>query len=252
MVTDLANEITSCAEWDPKILRSPTQTVTPISREAATDKPFAQGLQTAVEVPVLSTSKTNGFIDDLIQVFLDTPENRERGAHCVPLAVHATSRPHASNDEPIPRRSLLGKAKRLAKGTPAEPQIVQGLEMATQSLLVSLPDNKFEAWTAELQAMITSKRTTYGAIDLMVGQLNHATFLIPLTRHFLNRLGNRIQRSQLKKTGDHAASGGNQGHDLVGQVPGDSKPGNLDELPHHTPANTRLSIRLLPLWGCRI
>jgi hypothetical protein len=57
MVTDLANEITSCAKWDLKTLRSPAQTVTLTRREVAKDKPFAQGLQTAVEVPVLSTSK---------------------------------------------------------------------------------------------------------------------------------------------------------------------------------------------------
>jgi hypothetical protein len=199
MVTDLANEITSCAEWDPTTLRSPTQTVTPIPREVAEGEPFAPGLQTAVEVPVLSTSKTDGFIDDLIQVFLDTPENRERGAHCVPLAVHATSRPHAGDEEPIPRRSLLGEAKLLAEGTPAELQIVLGWLVATRSLLVSLPDDKFESWVTDLQAMIDSKRTTYGDLDSMVGRLNHAAFLIPLARHFLNRLRNRIQRSQPQK-----------------------------------------------------
>jgi hypothetical protein len=33
----------------------------------------------------------------------------------------------------------------------------------------------------------------------MVGRLNHAAFLIPLARHFLNRLRNRIQFSQPQK-----------------------------------------------------
>jgi hypothetical protein len=60
--------------------------------------------------------------------------------------------------------------------------------MATQSLPDSLPDDKFEAWVTDLQAMITSKQMTYSDLDSMVGQLNHAAFLIPLARHFLHRL----------------------------------------------------------------
>jgi hypothetical protein len=71
--------------------------------------------------------------------------------------------------------------------------------MGTQSLIVSLSDDKFEAWAADLQAMITSKRMTCGDLDLMVGRLNYAAFLIILARHFLNRLRNRIQRSQPQK-----------------------------------------------------
>lgn len=54
----------------------------------------------------------DGFIDDLISVFLDSPENRIRNTQAVPLAMHLMSRPHAGNDrEPVPRREILSQAK---------------------------------------------------------------------------------------------------------------------------------------------
>jgi hypothetical protein len=82
-----------------------------IYREVAKEEPFAQGLPMAVEVPVLPGLKTSQFINDLIQVFLDTPKNQEQGAHFVPLAVHTTSQTHPVNNKQILRRSQLGTAK---------------------------------------------------------------------------------------------------------------------------------------------
>jgi hypothetical protein len=93
-VTDLANEIYMCREWDPEKLRSPGQPITPEPKLEAKKEPFTQSLPTAVQIPTSSTSKTDGFIDDLLTVFLDNPTNRERAPLTVPLAMQVTSRPH--------------------------------------------------------------------------------------------------------------------------------------------------------------
>jgi hypothetical protein len=109
MVTNLANEIAICNEWDPATLRSPSQPITPVPKlDNADGSLFATVQTTAVAVPVRSTIKTDGFIDDLILVFLDTPTNRERAPHCVPLAVRTTSRPPAGPTEPVPRCYYIG------------------------------------------------------------------------------------------------------------------------------------------------
>jgi hypothetical protein len=127
MVTDLANEIAICDEWNPATLRSPAQPITPVPKlDNADGSLFAKAGATTVAVPVTSTVKMDGFIDALILVFLDTLKNRARAPHCVPLAVHATIRPHVGPNEPIPRRNILGDAKLLAEGTPDELQIVLG------------------------------------------------------------------------------------------------------------------------------
>jgi hypothetical protein len=72
MVTDLANKIYRCSAWNPETLRSPAQPTTPRPRPLPTNVAFESAMPMAVVVPVTVTAKTEGFIDDLIQVFLDT------------------------------------------------------------------------------------------------------------------------------------------------------------------------------------
>ena len=153
----------------------------------------------AVQVPTTVTARSDSFIDDLIRVFLDTPLNRAREPHAVPLAIHVTSRPHAGSDEPIKRRELMSKPKLIAEGGPAEDQIVLGWTLDTRSLLVILPFDKFEAWSGDLKVIIAERKGTFGQLETTVGRLNHAAYIIPLSRHFLNRIRLRIKVRKHKK-----------------------------------------------------
>ncbi len=192
MVTDLANEIYMCQEWDPEQLRSPGQPTTPEPKLDSDAEPFAQSLPTAVTVPTSSTTKTDGFIDDLITVFLDTPANWNRAPHIVPLAIHVTSRPHAGKDEPVTRRNILLDQKLIVEGSPAETQTILGWIIKTRKLTIALPNDKFDAWSGELKKMIKNKRTTFGDMESTVGRLNHVAYVIPLARHFLTRMRAKI------------------------------------------------------------
>ena len=110
LVTDLANEIGQCVDWDPERLCSPAQPVAPPPRRQGGSVPIRAGRPMSVVIPTPSgrVSRVDGFIDDLINVFLDTPENCRRQPHPVPLAMHVTSRPHAGDEvEPVPRRPLM-------------------------------------------------------------------------------------------------------------------------------------------------
>jgi hypothetical protein len=78
MVTDLANEIYCCSAWNPDNLRSSAQPETLTPPSLPPDVAFESAMPMAVVMPVTITTQTNGFIDDLIQVFLDTPDNLER------------------------------------------------------------------------------------------------------------------------------------------------------------------------------
>jgi len=188
MVTDLANEISQCDEWDPTELRSPVQGDTPKPIRLPDSIPIARACAQAVEPPPTPEGRVDGFIDDLINVFLDTDRNCARQPHVVPLAVHVTSRPHAGDDEPIPRQELLSIAKLLAEGSPEEIQAVLGWILDTRRLLVSLPTDKTNAWLSDLEAVIRRRRCTIGDLETLVGRLNHAAFVIPLARHFIGRL----------------------------------------------------------------
>jgi hypothetical protein len=193
MVTDLSNEIPLCKEWDHNKLRSPSQPDTPRPVLLPTAIKIAQAMPMAVSVPTTVTARTDSFIDDLIRVFLDTPLNREREPHTVPLAIHVTSRPHLGEAEPVKRRGLVSAPKLIAEGAPAEDQIVLGWTLNTRALMVILPADKFEAWSFDLRSIIATKRGTYGELESMLGRLNHVAYIIPLARHFLGRLRLRLR-----------------------------------------------------------
>ena len=100
MVTDLANEIILCKDWDPSEIRSPDQPVAPEPKRLNANIPHAPAREMAVAIPALETGKVDVFIDDLIDTFPDSPENLARKPHVVPLAMHVTSRPHAGTKNP--------------------------------------------------------------------------------------------------------------------------------------------------------
>ena len=199
MVTDLSNEIGISSDWDYKSLRSPSQPETPQPKLVEESVPIALGKPMAVQVPVDATGRTDSFIDDLIRVFLDTPEAREREPLIVPLAIHVTCRPHAGEHEPVPRRPLLSEAKLIAEGTPAEVQIVLGWDLDTHRLLLLLPFDKHTAWLSDLGPIVESRRVTFGELETVLGRLNHAGYIIPLARHFLSRLQHRLRSRKPKR-----------------------------------------------------
>ena len=200
MLTDLANDLLS-ANIDPEDIRSPTvedEHTKPISVYNETE-PFAKAIPPAVEVPITTTAKVDCFVDDLVIAFLGVAANMLRACHAVPLAVHLLSRPHAGDEEPVPRRQLLEPSKLSAEGRPTEVLVVLGWVMDTRKLLFSLPPDKSRAWVEDLRAMRSRGHTTIEALEQMVGRLNHASYLIPLSRHFLNRLRWRIPNGKRRK-----------------------------------------------------
>ena len=192
IVTDLANEISQCAEWDPNELRSPVQPTTPEPKRLSEDVPLATCRRLAVAIPIPDggmVGRVDGFIDDLINVFLDTPINCANQPHVVPLAMHVTSRPHSGDDdEPIIRRPILSIPKLIAEGIPAEVQIVLGWRLDTRRLLIALPDDKYLAWTDDLSRIERTGECRFKELDQLVGRLNHSAYVVPVTRNFLSRL----------------------------------------------------------------
>jgi hypothetical protein len=154
-----------CADWDPDVLRSPDQPVTPKPIRLGRSVPFAVTLPMTVSVPPIITGRVDGFIDDLINVFLDTAANCQRQPHVVPLVMFVTSRPHAGDKhEPIQRRAILLLEELLLEGAPAEIQIVLGWLLDTHRLLVALPDDKYNAWTLVIDEIVLKRHCTKQAI----------------------------------------------------------------------------------------
>ena len=192
LVTDLSNEISQCSNWEPSETHSPAQPRTPEPKRIEDGTPIAPGKRMAVQIPIPKSGpigRVDGFIDDLINVFLDNDLNCRIQPHVVPLAMHVTSRPHAGDaQEPITRRPILSIPKLNAEGSPAEVQIVLGWKLNTRELTVSLPDDKFRAWTEDISRLEAEGTCQFQDLEQLVGRLNHASFVVPITRHFLGRL----------------------------------------------------------------
>jgi hypothetical protein len=188
MLTDLANEVPLSPDWDPSPL--PGQNFDELPDEV----PFGQACDMAYDVPVSVTFRCDCFVDDVIQAFLDTPRNRRILPSIVPFVAGIFFRPHAGEAEPVPRRPIFSPEKQAAEGTPAELQVVLGWLLDTRRLLLALPDDKFRAWSDDIQTVIESGVVTAQDLETIVGRLNHASHVLPLARHFLPRLRRRSQR----------------------------------------------------------
>jgi hypothetical protein len=199
MVTDLSNEIPLCGSWDPTVTKSLIQTTAPAPVLLDPEIPLTAGRPMAVQIPVTLTGRSNCFIADIIKVFLAVPGECERQTQAVPLAVYVTTRPHAGDSEPIPRPENIAVPKLVAKGTPAEDQIVLGWCLETRRLLIRLPGDKFIAWTSDVSTVLSTGKTTFADLESLVGWLNHAAYVIPLSRHFINRLRLRLNKRTFAK-----------------------------------------------------
>jgi hypothetical protein len=201
LVTDLSNEIGQCADWDPEELRSPAQPENPEPVRLPESIPIVRARRMAVTLPMSKAGgRVDGFIDDLINVFADTPENCRRQPHVVPLAMHVTSRPHAGDaHEPVPRRPILSLPKLIAEGRPAEVQIVLGWRIDTRRLEISLPDDKYKAWSGDVLHLIRDGHCGSKELETLVGRLNHTSYIMPNARHFMSRIRQGLKSKSKKR-----------------------------------------------------
>ena len=198
MVCDLSNELTMMEEWDPDVLFSPTQPTIPKPIYLDKSIPFAQGREMAVEVHTTSFGRGDAFIDDIIKVFLARPDVIKKNAASAPLALHVSMRPLAA-DEPIPRKESLSIPKLVAEGTPSEIMIVLGWEINTRLLLLCLPLDKYKKWIREINDILNKSSTTRVTLESIIGKLVHASFVIPLSQHFLQRMRFKLKIMKDKK-----------------------------------------------------
>ena len=139
-----------------------------------------------VKVPLSSRGKMDEFIDGIMtQGYYDKHWKRLVGVSL--LALHMFGRP-LNTDEPIPRDDLVAINKLLAEGTPMETQVALGWLINTRLFAIALPNDKHTEWAYQIKQILNSEWASFEDLDSLVGRLNHAAMVTPLTRHFLGRL----------------------------------------------------------------
>jgi hypothetical protein len=184
---DLANDLLACTSWDPNELHSPIQEKVPIPVSLPDTVPFESALEMIVDLPDETQGKADLYLDDGVTITADIGDNLHRAAAAIPLAMHIVGRPRSGN-EPIPREELLALKKLAAEGGLAEIQIFLGWALNLRQLLVSLPISKFNAWSDVIEGIIACAVTCEHVMETLIGRLDHMCSVMPMARHFMNRL----------------------------------------------------------------
>jgi hypothetical protein len=189
-ICDLATEIAHDDRWNPWTLASPLQHLVPSPRFCADDIPFTDGKALAVNIDINDRGTHDVYIDDVIGLAIDLPEtnNIQQIEHAHLLAIHACCRP-VHNFEPIPRHSMVSEKKLRAEAALAELQRILGWDWDLRChIIISLPINKFVAWTKIINDTIASGYVNAKEFESTIGRLNHLALVVPLVNHFLSRL----------------------------------------------------------------
>jgi hypothetical protein len=146
-----------------------------------------------IAIPVNSRGQSDCYIDAIIKIFLAIQGHIKQQMQSIPLAAFVTTRPNAGTDEPILCWESMSVPNLITERTPAEDQIILGWCLDTpRRLVVKLPGDKFISWLSDIAEVLASSKIIFGDFESLVGHLNHAAYVIPLSRHFMNHLRKRI------------------------------------------------------------
>ena len=196
-ICDLATAIAHDDDWDPDELQSPLQHLIPPPEFLPDDIPFEEGKELAVHIEVSDRGTHEMYLDDLIGLGIDLPgtSNIKRSEAAPLLAIHSCARP-IHEHEPIPRTHMISKTKLDAEANLSEIKIILGWRWDFRRLIISLPDNKFTAWTDGISVILNTRRVTTKELESTIGRLGHLSLVLPFVHHFLSRLRELLTRSK--------------------------------------------------------
>ena len=106
-------------------------------------------------------------------------------------------------EEPVPRKETLSLPKLKAEGTPSEMMIVLGWWLDTHKLLLRLLDDKFRAYSQEVEEILAAGTVDGKDLESIIGKFVHVSYAVPLSRHYLDNL--RLKLKSLKENNPHCS-----------------------------------------------
>ena len=133
-----------------------------------------------VDVPVNPCGVTDVYIDDTLGLAVDVEgsDNVMRLERAILLAIFTAAHPkHPS--EPIPREEMAVLAKLLKEAGLEETKTILGWDFDFRRMLVSLPENKFTAWSEAIQTILYEGCVTVKELERNIGSLVHLGLVLP-------------------------------------------------------------------------
>jgi len=200
-ICDLAIAILHDDEWDLSAIDPPGLDLVPSTLLLDDSIPFGNGRQLVVDIPVDPRGTADVYIDDTIglAVELSGSMNSERLRRAILLAIHTAARSRHP-DEPIPREEMAAIQKLLAEARCEEIKIVLGWLLNFRLLRISLPDNKFQAWSTAATDILRRGSTTAKELECNIGRWTHLGMILPSVHHFLSRLRDLQRRATNRRS----------------------------------------------------
>eukprot|EP00957_Ditylum_brightwellii_P035348 2681062-Ditylum_brightwellii.AAC.1 len=155
--------------------------------ELRCDLPFAEAIPSDVKMPPQPDTKIVKYINDAHTTAIDN-EDVFRPKKTFPLALGLLFC-KSGKHEPIEKDEILPKMKMEREGILSKLKIFLGWFMDSPLFQVQLPRYKDDVWSKEVIKLLRGlKPFILEDIKLLIGKLNRAGFIIPLSRHFLNRI----------------------------------------------------------------
>ena len=131
IITNLANDILSCKNWDLDTLKIPHSNNFFLPQLLNKYIHFHPARPADVQVPPRKYGKVDRYIDNSIPVVIHEGDHASRAANVVSLKIHIVRRP-VSKNEPISQDGLLSFYKLHSKGYMAKLKIVTGWTVNTR------------------------------------------------------------------------------------------------------------------------
>ena len=200
-ICDLINAILQHEDWDPLTLFAETaQANVPPKETFEDDTPFGIGRDLIVDIPVDARGIVDLYIDDFIglTVDLDNTDNATRLERAPLLGLTAVSR-EVSPFEPLPRDDMDARNKLIAETGLSETKIILGWLLNFRTMTISLPENKFIAYSRTISDMIERGWTSKAELESNMGRWTHLGNVVPHIFHFLSRLRLLLRRLQNRR-----------------------------------------------------
>jgi hypothetical protein len=141
------------------------------------------------------------YIDNLIQaaVIIEGTNNAIRCKQATLLAIDVCAWPKHLN-KPIPRKEMEARNKLEAEAGLEECKTILGWLVDTRCLLLSLPKNKFVAWTTIIKEVIKQRWTMAKEMESITGRLRHLGMAIHVVYYFLSRLHDLQEQAKSRRS----------------------------------------------------
>ncbi len=164
------------------------------------DIPFGIGKELVVDIPVDPRGKIDTYINNFVglMVDIDGSDNAKRMESAPLLRVSVMSR-EVSELEPLPCDDMDARNKLIAETGLTKQNIILGLSFDFHRMTISLPENKFRAYSKGNSEIIDRGWTSKGELETNIGRWIHLRQIVPPVHHFLSRLRYLKQRAKNKR-----------------------------------------------------